>query len=150
MKLVYLESPYKSYYKSKAPRKWLRKVIKFFMDKVIVRRNIKYAKLCMKDCLKRGEAPFVSHLLYTQVLNDSIQRERNQGIEAGLSWGLHAEKTVVYCDYGITEGMRKGIKTAFQELREVKKRYLYEGNIIKRKASPLRTVMREDDLLLGD
>lgn len=122
MKLVYLESPYKSYYQSKAPWKWLRQLIKWIADYFIVRRNIKYAKLCMKDCLSRGEAPFVSHLLYTQVLDDSIQEERNQGIEAGLSWGLHAEKTVVYCNYGVTEGMKKGIKKAKEQHRPIEYR----------------------------
>jgi len=28
--------------------------------------NLKYAKLCILDSLKRGEAPLASHLLYTQ------------------------------------------------------------------------------------
>lgn len=29
--------------------------------------RIEYARKAMQDCLKRHEAPFVSHLLYTQV-----------------------------------------------------------------------------------
>lgn len=196
MKLVYLESPHKSYYQSKAPWKWLRKLIKWFMDKLIVRHNIKYAKLCMKDCLSREEAPFASHLLYTQVLRDSIKGERKQGIEAGLSWGLHAEKTVVYCDYGITEGMKKGIEIARIRNKEIHYKfillknkdkelliqdddcYLLEkgkgvrfnltfkdvNNILERledlncgrkikskkiKVSPLKTVMRDDNKLIG-
>jgi hypothetical protein len=39
-----------------------------------LRRNIRYAQLCVLDCLQRGEAPFASHLLYTQVLDDGILR----------------------------------------------------------------------------
>ncbi len=31
-----------------------------------VERNVKYARACLRDCLLRGEAPFASHLLYTQ------------------------------------------------------------------------------------
>lgn len=37
-----------------------------------IQKNIEYARKCMADCLKRGEAPFASHLLYTQdgILDD--------------------------------------------------------------------------------
>lgn len=75
-------------------------------------RNIEYAKACMKDSLKRGEAPFASHLLYTQMLDDNKLSERNLGIEAGLTWGNLAEKTVVYTDHGISDGMKYGIECA--------------------------------------
>ncbi|MFH1358598.1 MAG: hypothetical protein ABIH37_01790, partial [archaeon] len=46
-----------------------------------VKKNIKYAKLCMKDCFKRGEYPFASHLLYTQdeILDDTNPEERKLG-----------------------------------------------------------------------
>ena len=40
-----------------------------------VERNIEYAKLCMKHSLTMGEAPLLSHLLYTQVLDDTIPIE---------------------------------------------------------------------------
>lgn len=59
-----------------------------------IERNIEYARLCMKDSLMRGESPIVSHLLYTQVLNDKIPEERNMGIEAGLAWMDAADKHV--------------------------------------------------------
>ena len=89
-----------------------------------VEKNIRYANKCMRDCLRRGEAPFASHLLYTQdeVLDDDIPEERKLGIEAGLIWGKEAEKTVVYQDLGITEGMKQGIKQAEIEDREVEYR----------------------------
>jgi len=32
-------------------------------------RNRAYARRCLADCLARGEAPFASHLIYSQVLN---------------------------------------------------------------------------------
>lgn len=43
-----------------------------------VELNVTYARACMRDCLKRGEAPFASHLLYTQpgVLDDLVPNER--------------------------------------------------------------------------
>jgi hypothetical protein len=56
-----------------------------------VERNERYARDAMRDCLIRGEAPFASHLLYTQVLNDLDLREHVVGIEAGLAWGAKAE-----------------------------------------------------------
>ena len=34
-----------------------------------VQRNIAYAQQCMGDSLKRGEAQFASHLLYTQTVS---------------------------------------------------------------------------------
>jgi hypothetical protein len=51
-----------------------------------VERNEKYARACMRDCFERGEAPFASHLLYTQpgVLDDTLHHERALGIDAGL------------------------------------------------------------------
>jgi hypothetical protein len=73
-------------------------------------RNIAYARRCMLDCLRRGEAPFASHLLYTQVLDDTTPEERKTGIEAGFAWGECADMRVVYCDYGISHGMKLGIE----------------------------------------
>jgi len=68
----------------------------------------------MHDCFMRGEAPFASHLLYTQegILDDNIPEERQLGIDAGLLWGENATKTVVYIDYGLSGGMRYGIERA--------------------------------------
>lgn len=79
-----------------------------------VEENIRYARKCMADCFQRGEAPFASHLLYTQpgILNDAIPEERRLGIDAGLIWGSMAEKTVVYVDRGISSGMKYGIANA--------------------------------------
>lgn len=90
--------------------------------------NIHYARAAMKDCLERGEYPFASHLLYTQpgILNDSNEDERTQGIWAGLSWGIHAEKTVVYTDLGTSFGMRLGISNAEANGRPVEYRTLPE------------------------
>lgn len=75
-------------------------------------RNVEYARACMLDCLKRDEAPFASHLLYTQVLDDTKLDERVLGIHAGFAWGERADATVVYTDLGISSGMEQGIKHA--------------------------------------
>jgi hypothetical protein len=92
-----------------------------------VERNEKYARECMADCFKRGEAPFASHLLYTQigVLNDLIPDERKLGIDAGLIWGACADKTVLYTDLGISKGMQYGIDNANKVGRQIEYRSLY-------------------------
>ena len=88
--------------------------------------NIAYLRRALHDCLMRGEAPFASHAIYTQagVLDDAVAEQRALGIEAGLVWGRQAEVTVVYCDRGVTEGMRQGIERAHAEARPVEHRYL--------------------------
>lgn len=79
-----------------------------------LQKNIDYARACMADCLKRGEAPFASHLLYTQpgVLDDTVPDERKLGIEAGWAWRSASAKSVVYTDRGTTIGMKMGIEAA--------------------------------------
>lgn len=93
-----------------------------------VERNEKYARLCLRDSLLRGEAPIASHLLYTQpgVLDDKNPEERALGIEAGLAWGTFAVKTVVYEDYGISKGMEYGIARAKKEKRPIVYRKILE------------------------
>lgn len=92
------------------------------MDRVIiespfagdVEANLKYLRKCMRDCLLRGESPYASHGLYTQpgVLNDDVPAEREHGIQAGFVWREASERSVVYCDQGVSRGMVYGIKHA--------------------------------------
>jgi hypothetical protein len=86
-----------------------------------IEENVRYARACMADCLRRGEAPFASHLLYTQsgILRDEIPEERKRGIEAGFAWGAMADRRAVYTDLGVTEGMAEGIKAAIEVGQEV-------------------------------
>ena len=89
-----------------------------------IERNLKYARACMADSLRRGEMPFASHLLYTQegILDDSDAPQRKLGIDAGLAWGRFADMTVVYTDLGISEGMWEGIGRASDEGRPIEYR----------------------------
>ena len=79
-----------------------------------IEANVEYARKCVLDSLKRGEAPIASHLLYTQpgILNDDKPLERQLGINAGLEWTRVADASVVYTDLGISDGMKFGIITA--------------------------------------
>lgn len=86
MKLVIIESPYAGN----------------------VETNVAYARECMLDSIDRGEAPYASHLLIPQVLNDRDPAERKTGIEIGLAWGEKAELTAIYHDLGLSNGMKYG------------------------------------------
>lgn len=88
--------------------------------------NIHYGRKAMRDSLQRGEAPYASHLLYTQagVLDDTVQAERDWGIQAGFAWRQNAAKTVVYADRGISAGMKLGVEDAVARGVEVEYRYI--------------------------
>lgn len=87
--------------------------------------NVAYANACLLDSLRRGEAPFASHLLYPQVLDDATTHERAQGIAAGFAWGDVADLTAVYEDFGISTGMQLGIDRAVSQHRAIEYRTLY-------------------------
>lgn len=90
-----------------------------------IERNVAYARAAMRDCIvMHDEAPFASHLLYTQpgILDDSDPEERSLGIAVGLDWGKLADLTVVYVDLGITPGMEHGINMADAAGRRVEVR----------------------------
>jgi hypothetical protein len=78
-----------------------------------IEANVAYAQRCLLDCLRRGEAPIASHLLFPGPLNDAEPEERRLGIAAGHAWLPVAEALVVYTDRGISLGMKAAIDTAF-------------------------------------
>lgn len=100
MKLIVIESPYGT--NPDGTR----------ADPETVQRNVEYAKQCMLYVINLGYAPYASHLLFTQVLNDATPAERLLGITAGFEWGNHADEVYVFEDYGISPGMRLGIERA--------------------------------------
>lgn len=94
MRLVIVESPYAG--RGNILQRWFRRW-----------RNKLYARACIRDCLLRGEAPFASHLLYTQkgVLRDEVPDERRLGMTSGWEWMRVAHAVVIYIDRGISPGM---------------------------------------------
>ena len=80
-----------------------------------VKSNVAYAQKCMSDSLLRGESPFASHLLYTQVLDDNVPELRGMGMSRAFAWYRHADLMAIYIDKGISNGMKMGIEVA-QEL----------------------------------
>jgi hypothetical protein len=108
MRRVLLESPYGS------------------DDPTMVDANVAYARKCLRDSIKRGEAPIASHLLFTQpgVLRDDVPDERRLGIDAGLAWMTYADAMVLYIDRGVSPGMREAMKLAQRTGLEVELRSL--------------------------
>lgn len=92
LKLVIVESPYRAtpYYTAEQHRLYLLNA--------------------MQDCLERGEAPFASHHLLPEILDDDDPVARALGIKVGLNWGIHADLIAVYGDFGIGEGMKDAIE----------------------------------------
>lgn len=91
MKLVVIESPLA------AGRGWN------------MQHHTKYARLCLRDSLERGEAPIASHLLYPRSaggpLSDLDEEERHRGIFASLAWAARADLGVFYMAMGESPGM---------------------------------------------
>lgn len=79
-----------------------------------VDRNVAYARAAIRDCLRRGEAGYASHLFYPQVLDDANPNERALGIKAGFCWGERAELRTFYVDCGLSAGMRLGMREAIR------------------------------------
>ena len=80
---------------------------------------IEYARRAMFDSISRLEVPFASHLLYTQVLDDSDAYERDLGICLGKRWAKFCKASVFYLDYGWSDGMRLGRRIAKAHGREL-------------------------------
>lgn len=91
-----------------------------------IERNKIYAKRAVVDSLRRGEAPYASHLFFDQpgILDDLLPEEREKGMLCGFVWGAAADKIAVYADYGISEGMRRGIELAEKRGILIEYRYL--------------------------
>ncbi len=88
--------------------------------------HARYLDACLLDSLRRGEAPFASHGLYTRpgVLDDLKPEERQLGIAAGFVWREAAEGTAFYVDLGWSGGMHAGerdVEKLFSHWREARK-----------------------------
>lgn len=103
-----------------------------------VKRNEQYARECMLDSLRRGEAPFLSHLLYTQVLDDTDPEQRETGIEAGLAWQDQADAVIGYVDYGISPGMEIALKRAYDNGMIIELRMIHKGDGSKMSFKPCK------------
>ena len=90
-----------------------------------VPRAQEYLHACIRDCIDRGETPYASHAIIPGALDDADPHERALGIEAGFAFRAFVERTVVYIDHGISEGMQAGIDHAKALEQEIVYRALY-------------------------
>ena len=95
-----------------------------------VERNLAYVRECMRDSLKRGEAPYASHALYTQpgVLDDCVPHERRLGIQAGFAWWNVAHHVAFYVDHGWSTGMRVAWIRVHEQIKTYSVRVLDQIN----------------------
>lgn len=77
-----------------------------------IKRNTRYARAAVRDCIERGEVPFASHLLYPQVLDEHRPEQRKQGIELGYEVMRRADEVAFYLDFGHSDGMLKAARKA--------------------------------------
>ena len=91
--------------------------------------HLHYARLAVHDSLERGESPYASHLLITQVYDDTVPEERARGIAAQLAWLDVCDIVAVYEDHGISSGMKEAIKYAEKINKPIEFRSLVGINI---------------------
>lgn len=70
-----------------------------------VERNEAFAEDCCKLVADNGGAPFAPHLIFTRFLDDTIEDDRETGIECGKAWLLSADCALFFTDNGLTHGM---------------------------------------------
>jgi hypothetical protein len=87
----------------------MKRVLILSPYKGAVEANLHYGWLAVLDSLKRGEAPWASHLFYTVVMNDTDPAQRALGFEAEWAWLQAADLIAIYTDRGISPGMIKTI-----------------------------------------
>lgn len=91
--------------------------------------NQAYLIECMQDSIDRGEAPFAPHMMYTQVLDDDKDDEREAGINCGIAFMGVCDKVAIYYDNGVSEGMHHEIKKAYELGLEVEFRKVPTGGV---------------------
>lgn len=91
-----------------------------------VQANLAYAIRAVRDSLNLGEAPFASHLLYTQpgLLDDNMPEERRQGLASGHAWTCVAHLSAFYTDRGWSPGMLQALAVCQESGWEVEFRAL--------------------------
>jgi hypothetical protein len=99
--------------------------------------NLAYLGACMLDCIERGEVPIASHGDLPRWLDDTDPKQRAIGIRIGFERAKVCDKSVVYEDFGRSEGMKLGIEDAgkngrpveFRNLRDYRKFFTIRNNI---------------------
>ena len=75
-----------------------------------VEGNVGNARRYCRMAVDNGFIPVAPHIYFTQFLDDSVEKERKTGIEAGIQLMLECDEVWVFG--GPTEGMRKEMECA--------------------------------------
>lgn len=102
-----------------------------------VENNVLYVKDLIHKLAHEGYAPSASHILYTQCLDDTIEKDRNLGINKGLDYA-HNKDSIIGIDRGISGGMKYGIKRAENEGRSYRFETLSDNKETIKEVSKLR------------
>ena len=94
MRLVVLESPYRTY------SDWE------------LQRNLAYCRALLRYVVNRGDSPLASHLDITQALDDRDPEQRERGIAAGLARLRIADVHLFGVDLGWSSGMERALKSS--------------------------------------
>ena len=106
---VIIESPYRALL---PPEDKTPEYVQTLRRQAILEENLYYARRCLSHSLAEGESPFASHLLYTQVLDDTVAAQRELGLTLASAWYDVADLCAIYTDRGISDGMKRGIEYA--------------------------------------
>jgi hypothetical protein len=101
-------------------------------ERYTIEDNVAYAIECMRDSYTRGEAPMLTHLLYTRIPSGHVSdhdpnhkcMDREYGLQCAHEWRKVCSKTVLYTDHGISSGMERAEKEAIDLGQEVERRNL--------------------------
>ena len=87
--------------------------------------NKDFAKECCRFAALNGVAPFAPHVFCTEFLQEAIDREREIGINIGLSFLDACDEMWVFADFNedISEGMKTEIKHFSEKFPDKKIRY---------------------------
>lgn len=75
------------------------------LRRVLLHSNMELAKRLCHEVARLGHAPFAPHVFYPLFLDDTIEDERNDGIECGRAIMVGFDEAWVYRKLGMSEGM---------------------------------------------
>lgn len=76
--------------------------------------NIEFAKAACRLAMEEGNIPVAAHLLYPQMLDDTVPEQRELGIRMGLKL-LGACSELWLCGSRISSGMQEELKEAWRQ-----------------------------------
>ena len=79
-----------------------------------IENNIRFAKAACRLAMEEGSTPVAAHLLYPQMLDDSIPEQRELGIRMGLKL-LEACSELWLCGSRVSDGMQEELKAAWSQ-----------------------------------